>query len=190
MNDGLKQRIVGALVLVALGIIFIPVIFDKERIVPVDRTTQIPAQPDLVMLPLPDPPVAPNPVDIEIAQPISGSFQAESTDEHDSEVNDDSAHDQATIHTDSSVVRDKNSDLATAWVLRVASFKAEDRAKRLRDELIDLGYKSYINSVDTSSGRRTRLYVGPTIDKISLGKAKSVIDKKYNVASIYLKFKP
>ena len=45
MNDGLKQRIIGAVVLLALAVIFVPVIFDKERITPVDRNTQIPIMP-------------------------------------------------------------------------------------------------------------------------------------------------
>lgn len=48
MNDGLKQRIIGAVVLLALAVIFVPVIFDKERITPVDRNTQIPIMPPMI----------------------------------------------------------------------------------------------------------------------------------------------
>ena len=48
MNDGLKQRIIGAVVLLALAVIFVPVIFDKERITPVDRKTQIPIMPPII----------------------------------------------------------------------------------------------------------------------------------------------
>jgi len=48
MNDGLKQRIIGAVVLLALAVIFVPVIFDKERITPVDRNTQIPIMPPII----------------------------------------------------------------------------------------------------------------------------------------------
>lgn len=48
MNDGLKQRIIGAVVLLALAVIFVPVIFDKERITPVDRNTQIPIMPPTI----------------------------------------------------------------------------------------------------------------------------------------------
>ncbi|WP_096084525.1 SPOR domain-containing protein [Agaribacterium haliotis] len=80
MNDGLKQRIVGALVLMALGIIFVPVIFDKERIVPVDRTTQIPQAPDIHALPLPEFPPAPARRDKIIDKKISGEFSAEEND--------------------------------------------------------------------------------------------------------------
>lgn len=42
MDDGLKQRIVGALVLLALLVIFLPVLFDRNRVEPVDRSSQIP----------------------------------------------------------------------------------------------------------------------------------------------------
>lgn len=47
MDDGLKQRIIGALVLLAIAIIFVPVFFDQERIVPLDRTTQVPLAPEI-----------------------------------------------------------------------------------------------------------------------------------------------
>ncbi|WP_370978872.1 SPOR domain-containing protein [Agaribacterium sp. ZY112] len=77
MNDGLKQRIIGALVLVALAIIFVPVIFDKERITPVDRTTQIPKAPDIEVLPLPERPASGPKREEIIAQPISGEFSAQ-----------------------------------------------------------------------------------------------------------------
>ena len=184
MNDGLKQRIVGALVLIALGIIFIPVIFDKERIVPVDRTTQIPPEPDIVAIPLPEPPVAPRPQAKEIQQPIQGDFEIEDSEQNGAEeqpAKKAKNFPQSLAQTEPKV---------SAWVLQVASYKDKTRAEKLRDTLISQGQQAFIKEVSTASGMRTRLYIGPTIDKLSLEKAKQEIDRHYGVSSIMSRFKP
>jgi DedD protein len=53
MNDGIKQRIVGALVLLALLVIFLPVLFDRNRVEPVDTTSQVPPAPKVEALDIP-----------------------------------------------------------------------------------------------------------------------------------------
>ena len=47
MSDGLKQRIVGALVLGALGLIILPVLFDFADPLKIDRTSKLPAAPEI-----------------------------------------------------------------------------------------------------------------------------------------------
>ncbi len=51
MRDVLKQRLIGALILVALGVIFWPLIFVEQHQHDVERTA-IPARPDVVTTPL------------------------------------------------------------------------------------------------------------------------------------------
>ncbi|MEY4590562.1 MAG: hypothetical protein RL497_2638 [Pseudomonadota bacterium] len=68
MDDGLKQRIVGALVLLALLVIFLPVLFDRNRVEPVDRTSQIPPAISVPAAPI-NPPVAPVLVESDMAPP-------------------------------------------------------------------------------------------------------------------------
>lgn len=55
MDDGLKQRLLGALILLALAVIFIPVLFDRERMEPIDTTSQVPPRPAVKMLEVPEP---------------------------------------------------------------------------------------------------------------------------------------
>lgn len=185
MNDGLKQRIIGALVLVALGIIFVPVIFDKERIVPVDRTTQVPPEPDIVAIPLPEPPVPPREPQEEIAQPIDGEFRIEN-DEPEAEQKDDV--EEQVKNSPKSLTQSEPS--LQAWVLQIASYKNSQRAEELRDTLISQGQQAFVKDVSTSAGTRTRLYIGPTINKTDLEKIKVDIDRRYGVDSIISKFKP
>jgi len=116
MNDGLKQRIIGALVLLALGIIFLPVIFDRERIVPVDRNSQIPPEPAHQILTLPEPPVAPRPKSDDIAQPIDGRFDIEEPPAKVAEV----VAPTAKTSTDKNT-KEKQDSLKPTWVLQVLS---------------------------------------------------------------------
>ncbi len=183
MNDGLKQRIIGAVVLVALGILFIPVLFDKERIEPVDRATQIPPEPELQPLPLPEAATAPRTPAPQVEQPIDGEFAIEDVEPAVEPA-------PSTPAPKPTPVELEGPQTADAWVLQIASYKFENHASALRDELIGRGYKSFIKTVDTSSGPRTRLYVGPSIDKASLEQAKRELDNEYRVEAMLLKFSP
>ena len=184
MNDGLKQRIIGALVLVALGIIFIPVIFDKERIVPVDRTTQVPPEPDIVSIPLPEPPVPISAVREEIKQPIDGQFRIEEAD-----VSAEPESVEEPVKNPPKSLSQTDSTLQ-AWVLQVASYKNTQRAEELRQTLVSKGQQAFVKTINTPDGDRTRLYIGPTINKADLEKTKVDIDRRYGVDSIISRFKP
>ncbi|WP_160152957.1 SPOR domain-containing protein [Microbulbifer sp. ALW1] len=72
LNDGVKQRIVGALVLAALAVIFLPTLFDREGARYIDVTSQIPAPPDIKPIVIAEP----QPVDgIDAAPPVNEVFQ-------------------------------------------------------------------------------------------------------------------
>ena len=60
LNDGFKQRIVGALVLAALAVIFLPSLFDREGARYIDVTSQIPPAPDI------------QPIEIAAPEPVVG----------------------------------------------------------------------------------------------------------------------
>ncbi len=85
MNDILKQRLVGALVLIALGVVFWPVLFVESERGSLDRQSQIEPMPALedVTIPAPQPlpgvePVrpAPEPTDAELAAAATPPPQA------------------------------------------------------------------------------------------------------------------
>jgi DedD protein len=219
MNDGLKQRIIGALVLVALAVIFLPVLFDKERIAPVDRATQIPLAPVVVPALIPEPAKAPRKKDSIIAKPLTnGTFavgekngstvlepvsdkiktiatvKKESLIEASSDVNVSSKEKVSSEAGISNAVKVSGPRLGAdglplSWVLQVASYKQKKQAEALRDILLKKGYRAFIQNVKTSKGQHVRLYLGPELDKSILEKAKKKIDKRYNVESFILSFK-
>lgn len=204
MDDGLKQRLVGAFVLLALAVIFVPVFFDRERIEPVSKTTQIPVAPHI------------EPLSVEKAEPpVTESPAKDAAEMYLPDENDKQEIETETAPTPTPAPKPANKTTASkpkvapkkaapktetkyidaqgvpkGWVLQVASFSDQKKAVARRNELVKLGYAAYTKDVKTSKGQRTRLYVGPKLEKSALVKQKKAIDKKYGVDSLLLKFKP
>ena len=172
MDDGLKQRLIGAFVLLALAVIFIPVAFDRERIEPVDRKTQIPPVPHIEPLVIERAPAPVAPAEIKPAREM---FLP----------NEDNAQSLSPEPTGF----DSNG-VPQSWVLQIASFRFEKHAEQLRDNLVKQGYSAYTRNAPTDKGKMTRVYVGPKLEKALLIEQKKEIDKKHKVSSILLKFEP
>ncbi|WNO10986.1 SPOR domain-containing protein [Teredinibacter sp. KSP-S5-2] len=172
MDDGLKQRIIGAFVLLAIAVIFVPVLFDKERIEPLDRTTQLPPAPHIepIIIQEPEPTKAP-----EEAKPAEKMFLPD-----DSEPVDDR----------NDIPRLNEKGVPNAWVLQVASFRFEGHAKQFKEKLNADGYKAYTQVVQTKHGKMVRVFVGPKMNKSSLLKDKEAIEKKHKTSSMILKYEP
>lgn len=172
MDDGLKQRLIGAFVLLALGVIFIPVFFDRERIEPVDKRTQIPPIPHI------------EPIEIESA--VAPEIDSVAEAPREMYIPDDKV--EETLEPEPMTVN--NDGVPNSWVLQIGSFRFEKHAEKFRDTLISEGYASYTRTVETGKGKMTRVFVGPKLDKTILIQQKKAIEKKHNVSAMLLKFKP
>lgn len=169
MDDGLKQRLVGALVLVAVGVIFLPSLLSQESR-RIDTTTQIPVAPPTpsVRIEVPPEPV----VDQPLAEP-EAMYQL--IDEADT-VPEESGLDEAGI--------------PKGWVVQVASFDSKDKAEALRDRLLADGYKAFIRAVELRKGQAVRVFVGPKLDKQAAITLKQELDSSLKVESILKPFAP
>ncbi|MFL0808873.1 MAG: SPOR domain-containing protein [Agarilytica sp.] len=172
MDDGLKQRLIGAFVLFALGVIFIPVIFDRDRIEPVDKRTQIPSAPYIEPV---DVNASHSPVVKEIALPAEEIYLPDEAKE-------------VSIEPENHSVTPEG--VPNSWVLQTGSFRYIKHAEQFRDTLIKEGYSAYIRTATTEKGKMTRVYVGPKLDKNILIKQKKEIEKKHNTTAMLLKFEP
>lgn len=172
LDDGLKQRLVGAIALLALAVIFLPVLFDRDPIVPVDQTTQIPPPPDIVTVEVAEP-VPPENVDLAPAP------QAMYVPDEEDQV-------RPGIEPPGL----EASGVPKSWVLQVASFRDQSHAERLREKLLDKKFSAYTRKADYKNGAIFRVYVGPKLDKASLSAEKEQIDAQFKVDSIILEFKP
>lgn len=171
MNDGFKQRLVGAVVLVSLGLIAWPLIFTDSQGPLIDKRTQIPPAPVFEKYTVAEPvkpqglKPAPKP---ELAEEYAKTAQVS---------------DQQAQKLDAQ-------GLPVSWTLQVASFEDAKNARALKERLQKQGYKAYTTEVVASSGKATRVFIGPKFNKQSLEKVKADIDKPFGVESILIRYIP
>ena len=77
-----------------------------------------------------------------------------------------------------------------AFVLQVVSMVDNGRAKKVRDTLLEQGYRAYLRQVKVGETIMYRVYVGPKFEKLELASIKSDIDKIFEVDSVILRYVP
>ncbi|MFS1522594.1 SPOR domain-containing protein [Microbulbifer sp. 2304DJ12-6] len=204
LNDGFKQRIVGALVLVALAVIFLPSLLDREAAKGyISEVSQIPAEPDIHPIEI----AKPEPVKgVSPAPPADAAFQpavpeqfsnppAQAEQSAASPPADNRAQDSPTSSSNTPVAPKKGASplvdaqgLPMAWVVQVASYREPTRAEQLRIRLMDKGYRAYTRAVQTDKGRLVRVLVGPKINKLDAQALKRELDTLLQTQTLILRF--
>ena len=191
MDDIVKQRLVGAVVLASVAVIFFPSLFDEpdnryiggeSQIPPAPAITPVviaePRQPDNIT-PVPQPQQmyqlvddpAPEPAPTETPEPVATRAPEPSAAETAPGLNADG--------------------VLKAWVLQVASFSEQARAEDLRDRLVKAGHKAFIRPLVNSKGQQVvRVFVGPNADRDTLVTLKAELDKSLKVNALIREFKP
>ncbi|WP_226665007.1 SPOR domain-containing protein [Microbulbifer aggregans] len=219
LNDGVKQRIIGALVLAALAVIFLPSLFDRQGTRYIDVTSQIPPapaiQPIVIAEPEPVKEVAPAPPVNEVFQPEFAEQRAPAPDPAAplADSSKDVAADKTAIEAKpvakvpqaaeqaepaatpapAKATEEKVSldkqGLPEGWVVQVGAYRDVASADRMRGKLLDAGFRAFTRSVETPKGRFVRVFVGPKLDKADAQSDKGRLDKLLNTQTLVLKYK-
>lgn len=151
LEERLKQRLIGAAVLVALVVIFVPMLIDE----PVDSKLvadhKIPAKPTAIEKRMPEilPPV-----------PAAGVEETVKTSEAPPVEVRPSLPEPV---TDSS--RDKTQRKSpSAWMIQVASLSVRENAQKLVADLKKLDMPAQLDRVEVGGKRLYRVRVGPEVD--------------------------
>jgi len=194
-----RQRLIGAVVLVTLGVIGFPLLFESQpRPIPVDIPIEVPPQnnsPALVLpAPKPDsakprlvPLVAPDETVIEtspakeappaaVAPPVSASKPAEAASLVPSSkpsAASPAASAERTAAGAAKPASEPASQVAAEprFVVQVGAFADPASARDIRLKLEKLGLKTYAQTVDTDAGKRTRVRIGPFTNRAEADKA-------------------
>ena len=167
-----KQRIIGAIVLVALAVIFIPILLPGHRDLGFSETeSHIPPKPaeleNLKVLELEKPLPAPAPREI-VRTPIDErSPPAPKTESETPAVEPKPAAADKKVSTPPASQEPKSDTPTTAkaWVVQVGSFSKRDNALRLRDQLRSKGYKTFVEQISTADKTFYRVRVGPVVSR-------------------------
>lgn len=182
MNSGLKQRLVGAVVLICGGLILWPVVFSDGVGPGMDTRTEIPPMPAFEKYQVAEPERPDNVIPVqqpepEPSPPVDAAPQAAPK----SAPADDRKARTAMPTLD-------ETGLPRGWVLQVASFGETKNAEQLQADLQKQGYKAFTRRVETAGGTVVRVYVGPRMAQEAFAGDRARIDKKYGVKSIVVKF--
>ena len=173
MSNGLQQRIIGALVLGALGLIILPIVFDFADPLKIDRESKLPPAPEIA------------PVKVAVAQRPQ---EAAKLGDVDSLFN--IAKSKPIVDSSEGFYGLSENDLPRAWVLQAGSFEARDKAEGLMQKLRASGFKAFVKVAAVDGSTFYRVYVGPKADKRRAIAEKAKIDSNFATDAIVLQYVP
>jgi DedD protein len=192
----LKQRFVGILVLLALAVIFIPVIFDFQPSNPVDKASQIPPAPDIEPVVI-QPPVEPEVDRDNLVQPHDQIFDLEHSPETEpvqSEVAAVPEESQPLVAAENVPPKPEpklaDTGLPEAWVIQVVSYQESFKAEALSQKLLAAGHRAFVRPATVKGTRYYRVYVGPHVLRRNADQEKQRIDSSFGVKSLVIPFEP
>lgn len=214
LDKGLKQRIVGAVVLLALAVIFLPMLFTREdelRQVHVEAPPmpQAPAMPSTeledVQVPepqvLPDEPVPPLDANGGVAQvpttppAVPAPSQAPRQQPAPAPAQPVAAppvaqaQPQAAPAQPAAKVEEKRLDpngLPVSWSIQLASLSNRASAENLQKSLRNQGYNAYIRSADGMN----RVFVGPVIERAEAERLRDSLSRQQKLNGFVVRFQP
>ncbi|WP_222833279.1 SPOR domain-containing protein [Pseudomonas sp. SC3(2021)] len=206
LDKAYKQRMVGALVLVALAVIFLPMLFsrqDEQRQVVVEAPAapQASAMPQVQMeqVAVPEPqalPQEPVPTDEEVAEetapaapiapaaPVPAAPIAIAKPAAPPAVAKPIPAPAAKPDTTQSRV-DANG-LSVSWSVQLASLSSRASAESLQKTLRSQGYNAYIRSADG----KNRVFVGPLIERAEADRLRDLLSRQQNLKGFVVRFQP
>jgi len=190
LNEKLKQRLVGAVVLVSLAVIFIPMLLDgdKHSTMPMFGSN-IPDKPDYKFEPL-DIPLQPVPaipeerpvlIDKPEAPPVQEAKSPEKAEKP-------TAPSPASTSADKAETGSTKSAGGTAWVVQVGSFSRSENALALRDKLRTHGFTAFVERVKGGDASIYRVRVGPELKRENAEKALKQLQQKMKLKGIIMEF--
>ncbi|SFM55607.1 SPOR domain-containing protein [Marinobacter zhejiangensis] len=202
--DGLKQRVIGALVLVSLAVIFVPMLFDEPHSERSSRVIDLPEEPPFPEVDVSDPvapatPVTPNyrveetaaieepatpqpalvsePVDPQPTEAVAPVAPVPAPEPEPQVTAPEPAPEPVTPN-------EYRNALDGAWIVQLGSFGNAENARRLRDQAREKGYSSHLQEVSRGDSVLTRVFCGPFAEKAEAERAKRALDAAFGLNSL------
>lgn len=181
-----KHRLIGAAVLVLVGVVGFPLLFDSQpRPIPVDIAIEIPARQSVKPFatatpasatpapsvspatPAPDPAPVASPAAVASVTPVPAAPAVAVPAAP--RVADDSARAKALLEDKPVVAANASAELRL--VVQVGAYADAAKAREVRLKLEKAGLKTYTQVADSKEGKRTRVRVGPFASKAEADQA-------------------
>ena len=216
LDNVFKQRMVGALVLIAVAVIFLPMLFTKQDeshrvLVDAPAAPQTPPTPQVRIEPVPVPepqalPQEPVPADDEIGQialapttpiapappaakpaPAPAAPVAKPAPKPAAPAPAAPATAPAQAATKPATPSGVDANgLSVSWSVQLASLSNRANADNLQKTLRTQGYNAYIRTADGVN----RVFVGPLIERAEADRLRDQLDKQQKLKGIVVRFQP
>ncbi|MGB7932892.1 MAG: SPOR domain-containing protein [Gammaproteobacteria bacterium] len=201
MDQMLKQRLIGAIVIIALAVIFIPMILEGPDDELSPRTQD-----------MPPPPTIDYQTEVELEVPEESTEPAESladttTEQEVSAVTEPPMSQPEAVTIEAEVPakpaepvvakptspgipsRTATASTPGGWILQVGSFSQQDNALSLRDRLKKSGYQASVKDVKGAGGTIHRVLVGPVNDRTAAERLRDKLASEQKLAAMVLENK-
>ena len=213
LDSAYKQRMVGALVLVALAVIFLPMLFSRQDerrqvVVEAPAAPQVPVVPQVQVEPVvvPEPQALPEedlvPTDAEVAAqtapsiPVQPSVPVVKPASAPAVVAKPAApapapkpvapQPAAPGKPDVGQSRIDPNGLPISWSIQLASLANRESADALQKKLRAQGYNAYIRSADG----KNRVFIGPLIERAEADRLRDLLGRQQNLNGFVVRFQP
>ncbi|WP_089137382.1 SPOR domain-containing protein [Vibrio rumoiensis] len=191
MASKFQSRLIGTVILVAIGVIVLPDVFDGQKehykeefaaipIKPTDETNQAAIDQEVkkpvdLDVALPDEPVKTVTVDDSNNQPTKAASKSEI--QAVSQPVEPKPAEVKQVEAKPAPVREKNQYSDNAWIIQLVALKNQDNAKKLVADLQKRGFQAHLKP----DGDLSRVIVGPDVSK---EKMEQQIDKLKEITGL------
>ena len=188
MASKFQSRLVGTIILVAIGVIVLPDVLDGKKLHYKEEFASIPIKPELdsnvevfeVLDPVEDQIALP---DSPVEQVVESGRTDNSNTQTASSSNDKEADKVAVVVKP---VPEKNEYQDSAWIIQLMALKNADNAKNVVKDLQKRGYQAHTKQEKTF----TRVIIGPDVSKSKLERQIKELEKITGSKGQLLKSKP
>lgn len=186
MNSAMKQRMIGAMVLVAIGIIAWTLIFDPSQVYRFSQRSQIPPPPAFEKLDI-APAVRPEVLrSLDYTERNVAQLRAEQATASAAPALPESPPAGTANSADST----DEFGLPVMWAVQVGSFGQLENAQELKQRLERSGYHVIVQSVDAGPQRLSRVFIDPKLDRRHADRLRDKVDGKFGTGAMVVRYYP
>ena len=184
MTERNRYRLMGAIFLIAVAAVALPMLFDGEGVAPIQ----------LDPIEAPEMPAAD--AEGDDAPPPDPSAALQARRELEAAIDEDGyARDTGTRIGDPSLLEDGEETEESAakdlkWAVQVAAFAQTENAKSLRERLLADGYAAFLSNAKRDGEVAVRVAVGPFISRDDAARLQAELDRRYDFGAVVVRFSP
>ncbi|MCE0492978.1 SPOR domain-containing protein [Vibrio salinus] len=193
MASRFQNRLVGTIILVSIGVIILPDVFDGKKTHFHEEIASVPLKPEMADSDATTTyeVLEPKEVDVNLPEsPVKVKEVQSSVNQHsessEPSVKPRTVNEKSEINTEVREVAEKNNYKDSAWLIQLMALKNADNAKKLVSDLQKRGYQAH-TKVENGF---TRVIIGPDVSKSKLERQLTELEKITGAKGRLIKFKP